>query len=62
MQFEDDWPGLFLRGDSAAVLSARIRGLAEVLKEKKEADPRVWACLIELESIADVIERSVRVK
>ena len=62
MQFDDDWPGLFLRGDTAVVLSAKIRGLAQALKEKKEDDPRVWACLIELERIADVIDHDVRMK
>jgi hypothetical protein len=62
MQFEDDWPGLFIRGDDAVVLGMRIRGLLDALKEKRFDDPRVWLATIDLEEWAGVIERDVRIK
>jgi hypothetical protein len=60
MQFEHDWPGLFLRGDSAISVRSSIRGLQERLRE--HADPAVCACLIQLGDIADLIEKDVIVR
>jgi hypothetical protein len=57
MQFQDDWPGLFLRGDDAIMLMARIRTLVERLGEHE--DPRVWSPLTSLAELADRIERDV---
>ena len=33
LQFQDDWPGLFIRGDDAVVLAASIRQLRDCLGE-----------------------------
>ena len=60
IQFENDWPGLFLRGDQAVVLLSRIRGLQERLASHPDAV--VAAALIELGKIADLIERDVVVR
>ena len=57
IQFENDWPGLFIRGDQAVVLLFRIRGLQERLAN--HPDVAVAAALIELGKIADLIERDV---
>ena len=57
IQFENDWPGLFIRGDQAAVLLSRIRGLQDRLAS--HPDVVVAAALIELGKIADLIERDV---
>src|SRR5688500_3052313 len=57
MQFRDDWPGLFLRGDDATVLMGRIRVLAEKLGDHE--DPVVWSTLANLTELADLIERDV---
>ena len=60
IQFKNDWPGLFIRGDQAIVLLSRIRGLQERLAS--HPDVVVAAALIELEKIADLIERDVVVR
>jgi hypothetical protein len=35
MQFQDDWPGLFVRGDDAAALLGEIRSVEQTLKETR---------------------------
>lgn len=60
IQFENDWPGLFIRGDQAIVLLSRIRGLQQRLANNP--DVVVTAALIELGEIADLIERDVIVR
>lgn len=60
IQFENDWPGLFIRGDQAIVLSSRIRGLEERLAN--HPDVVVAAALLELGKIADLIERDVIIR
>ncbi len=62
LQFQDDCPGLFLRGDEAITLGVRIKSLLEVLKEKKVDDPRIWTAVLQLEEVYEIIERYVRVK
>lgn len=62
LQFQDDLPGLFLRGDEAVTLGVRIKLLLEVLKEKRVDDPRIWAAVLQLEEVTEMIERYVRVK
>ena len=57
MQFERDWPGLFLRGDSAASVLSSIRALQERLRD--HPDPIVGAALVQLSAVADMIERDV---
>jgi len=57
MQFQDDWPGLFIRGDTAISLHVRIRGLQQRLAD--HPDVVVAAALIQLRQIADIIERDV---
>jgi hypothetical protein len=60
IQFENDWPGLFIRGDQAVVLLSRIRGLQDRLAS--HPDVVVAAALIELGKIAELIERDVVVR
>jgi hypothetical protein len=60
MQFEGDWPGLFLRGDTSSSLLSCIRGFQKRLGD--HADPVVAACLIQLKEIADMIEKDVIVR
>ena len=60
IQFENDWPGLFIRGDQAIVLSSKIRGLQERLAN--HPDVVVTAVLFELGKIADLVERDVIVR
>ena len=62
MQFQDDWPGLFIRGDQAVDLGSKVKALLEASKERKLDDVRVWAANLELERLAEVIEQDVRVK
>jgi hypothetical protein len=57
IQFQDDWPGLFLRGDDAIVLKSRIWTLMERLGEHE--DPAVWSTLLHLGKLADLIERDI---
>lgn len=60
IQFENDWPGLFIRGDEATVLLSRIRGLQDRLAN--HPDVAVAAAMIELGKIADLIEGDVVVR
>jgi hypothetical protein len=62
LQFQDDWPGLFIRGDEAVNVGLHINLLLEALKEKPSEDPRIWTAVPLLEEIAEMIERHVRVK
>jgi hypothetical protein len=57
IQFQDDWPGLFLRGDSAISLLSTIRGLQQRLAE--HSDPVVGAALSQLSQVADIIQNDV---
>ena len=57
MQFQDDWPGLFVRGDSAIFLSRDIRELQQRLVQ--HPDPVVHFALYKLGEMADMIERDV---
>jgi len=54
IQFGDDWPGLFLRGDHAAYLSACITVLLRGLSE--DAD---YVAVAQLRNVRDVIEGAV---
>jgi hypothetical protein len=57
MQFLDDWPGLFIRGDDAIPLFAELRRLDTLLRERCET------CLPwTLSAVAEIIERDVRVR
>src|SRR5262249_16509982 len=60
MQFQDDWPGLFVRGDDAITLSSAI----EQLRERLADHPAVavaWA-RNRLARYADIIARDVIVR
>lgn len=57
IQFGNDWRGLFIRGDNAAVLMLRIRQLAKRLMDYPDAD--VTEILGQLAEFADMIERDV---
>jgi hypothetical protein len=60
MQFQDDWPGLFIRGDTAVSLHASIRALQQRLIDHPDAV--VTAVVLQLQQIADLIERDVIVR
>jgi hypothetical protein len=60
MQFQHDWPGLFIRGDNAVSLLSNIRGLQQRLAD--HPDVVVAAALSQLQQIADIIERDVIVR
>jgi len=60
VQFQNDWPGLFLRGDTAVVLGFAIRNLEKALAASD--DVVVASSLSKLSVIADIIEGDVRVK
>ena len=59
VQFQGDWPGLFIRGDDAIFLRSAIRQLQERLGSTQ--DVAVSNALLKLRSIADVIEQQVMV-
>jgi hypothetical protein len=60
VQFEGDWPGLFLRGDTAIAAAMSIRILQSRLAENDDAIIR--SALSRLAKIADIIEQDVEVK
>lgn len=57
IQFQNDWPGLFVRGNEAIDLLANIRALQQRLDT--HPDTTIAAALIKLGKIADLIEREV---
>jgi hypothetical protein len=59
VQFGDDWPGLFLRGDNALALMIWIRSLCELLGQHPDAN--VADRLDRLRYYADLIDQNVRV-
>ncbi len=59
LQFQDDWPGLFMRGKDAVFLMARIRILAERLGN--QTDLGIISVMCSLNELADLIDRDVKV-
>jgi hypothetical protein len=57
MQFQDDWPGLFIRGDDAISLLGELRRLEPLLREKCGTG-LPW----KLSEVAAMIERDVIVR
>jgi hypothetical protein len=60
VQFQDDWPCLFVRGDDAIFLRSAIRRLQERLTSTQDVD--VSDALMRLGAIADIIEQQVMVR
>lgn len=56
VQFQDDWPGLFIRGDDAMELLHEIREVQQALHEH---DVDVPIMKSKLDEIARIIERDV---
>jgi hypothetical protein len=57
MQFQNDWPGLFIRGDNAIDLLTKIRTLQQRLAGNQ--DVAVALSLSVLGDLAHIIERDV---
>jgi hypothetical protein len=55
MQFQGDWPGLFIRGDAAFRLQSELQELL-ALARQQEKRPRAW---MEVERILEIIEHDV---
>ena len=60
VQFQNDWPGLFVRGDHAMIITGAIRHLQKHLAA--ETDQDVLEDLDHLAALADIVERYVIVK
>jgi hypothetical protein len=60
LQFRDDWPGLFVRGDDAIMLMGIIQELAKRLAD--HPDPIVRTRLMLLSRYADIISADVVVR
>lgn len=60
VQFGNDWPGLFIRGDNAHSLALWIRRLAELLSTNP--DPDVADAMCHLANYADIIDQDVPVQ
>ena len=57
VQFQNDWPGLFVRGDHAIRMRTAIRALQERLADHPEL--AVGNALYDLGELADIIGRDV---
>ena len=57
MQFRDDWPGLFIRGDDVGRISSAIRRLQQHCSGQENWEVR--NSLRVLNEIADIIEKDV---
>lgn len=63
IQFRDDWPGLFVRGDDAIVLAVDLSHILQVLRERGlEADHRVLCGIPRIEKLMTIIEQDVKVQ
>jgi hypothetical protein len=60
MQFQDDWPGLFVRGDDAIFMMNSIRFLAERLAD--HPDMVIGSAIDRLQQLADIIDQDVVVR
>ena len=60
MQFQRDWPGLFIRGDEAIFVAVSIRELETQLSGTENI--RIASALSRLSKIADIIERDVKAR
>jgi hypothetical protein len=60
VQFQDDWPGLFMRGDQAILVSVCIREMEKALARHDDAAAARW--LAKLLPLAELIERDVKVQ
>ncbi len=61
IQFQDDWPGLFLRGDTALTLLPGLRAILEHAPISSLPNT-CWSAHMQLARIADIIEREVVVR
>ena len=61
MQFRDDWPGLFIRGDTAIALLPSLRALL-AHTPWESLPPSCDVAHSELSRLADTIEREVIVR
>ena len=57
VHFQDDWPGIFIRGDDAIALLQEIRAMQRALRARK-----VPFIDFKREEVAEVIERDVIVR
>lgn len=60
VQFGDDWPGLFIRGDRAMMLRLDIIAVLKLIPEGSRPSNRIAA--LQLERMAEMIEEHVVVK
>ena len=60
IQFENDWPGLFIRGDDAIDMASKIRLLQQRLSDSQ--DGLVKLSLGVLDKFADIIDRDVQMR
>jgi hypothetical protein len=60
LQFQDDWPGLFIRGDDAIGLLWAIKQLSASIGNTP--DLNAASALAKLKGIAEIIERDVFIR
>jgi hypothetical protein len=58
MQFADDWPGVFIRGDDALGFARSLRLLADRVKSIEPEELSAWSRVTELAALLE----SCRVK
>lgn len=56
IQFEDDWPGVFIRGDNAAGFSM---SLSNMLEKYKKTDPKDRIDIARIEGLINVLRSSL---
>ncbi|MFQ5631707.1 MAG: hypothetical protein ACE5I1_23290 [bacterium] len=60
MQFKDDWPGLFVRGDDALAMFIELKSLQDRLK--KECGEKYASLGFTTKNIMEIIEKDVIVR
>lgn len=59
VQFQNDWPGLFIRGDTAIVVAKAVRHLQQQFAAECDAQTAHELCA--LGAIADIVERDINI-
>jgi hypothetical protein len=59
VQFGDDWPGLFIRGDNAFALALAVKRLQKHFEDKPPDNLDVMLAMSELNGLFDIIRDDV---
>lgn len=56
IQFGDDWPGIFIRGDNALYISYCLQHVVDPMKEAAKNNSAMWMYIAELTNLIKLLE------